>query len=338
MILRLLAALQDRHATLAMLCKTAVARRVVEFSATKGWNVNPGGLWRIDAKRHFQAAVDAVLFVCKTGARTRKDKEWPVYDSLEAMHPVSKMAVVDGVVIADADSLARTARLAGTCDPEWRSGMKHDCARVMELEREDGEWRNGLGESVCVEEELVFPLLKSSDVANGVTRRSRAVIVPQHALGEDTAGLAERAPKAWRYLTSHSDLMSARKSSIYRGQPEFAIFGVGPYSFAPWKVAISGLYKRCEFALIGPHRDRPAMLDDTCYFLPFDAESRARRAWEGLQSPLAKDFFSGRIFWDAKRPISKAILQKLDLHALLLELKLETSPRKGQQTRLAFPA
>jgi hypothetical protein len=316
MICRLLSALQRRRATLAMLCKTAVARRVIEATSAKGWDVRPGGLWSIDAMRHFGAAVDAVLFVCETGTSARKGG-WGVHGSLDARRPLSRMAVVDGALVADADLVARTAHLAGRSDPEWRSGLKHDCSPVMELRVEAGRWRNGLGEHVDVEDDRVFPLMKSSDVANGVTSRSRAVIVPQRALGEDTASLERRAPKTWQYLSAHRERLRARKSSVYRGQAEFAIFGIGPYSFAPWKVAISGLYKRCEFALIGPEGDRPVMLDDTCYFLPFESEANARRAWEALRSPPAMDFLAGRIFWDAKRPISKAILQRLDLRALL---------------------
>jgi hypothetical protein len=58
------------------------------------------------------------------------------------------------------------------------------------------------------------------------------------------------------------------------------------------------------------------MLDDTCYFLPFTNETDARKAACALESELAQDFFRGRVFWDAKRPISKAILQKLDLGQL----------------------
>ena len=108
-----------------------------------------------------------------------------------------------------------------------------------------------------------------------------------------------------------------RRSSIYRGQPPFAIFGVGEYSFAPWKVAISGLYKRVRFCIVGPEEGRPVMLDDTCYFLPFPNEPDARRAALALQSELAGQFFRGRVFWDAKRPINKAILQALDLRRLM---------------------
>jgi len=317
MLLRLLEALQGRRATLAILCKTAVARRVVEFCATKRWCVGPGGLWRVDAMRYFRAAVDAVLLVCNVGPPFSEEAQWPVYGSLDAISPGSAMAVVDGVVVADAERLGRTKHLAGNSDPEWRSGLKHDCARVMELTRAGPAWVNGLGESVVIEDELVFALLKSSDVASGVARARRGVIVPQRALGEDTASLQQRAPRAWAYLCAHRELLAARKSSIYRGQPEFAIFGVGPYSFAPWKVAISGLYKRCEFTLLGPTAGRPTMVDDTCYFLPFATENAARSALHALRSPAAQDFLLARIFWDAKRPICKAILQQLDLGAVL---------------------
>lgn len=336
MILRLLAALQGHRATLAVLCKTAVARRVIEFSAANRWDVQPGSLWRINAAQHFGAAVDAALFVCMTGDVARLPQaRWPVHASLDAARALSTMAVMNGTLTADTEARSRTAHVEGVCSPEWRSGLKHDCSRVMELRCEAGTWRNGLGDSVRIETEILYPFLKSSDVANGVPPGSRAVIVPQHALGEDTSTLRRRAPKAWAYLTSHRELLAARKSSIYRGQPDFAIFGIGPYSFAPWKVAISGLYKRIEFALIGPHGERPVMLDDTCYFLPFDSETEAREAHEALRSDLAHEFIEARVFWDAKRPINKSLLQRLDLHALLAKLGLGSGSRRLGQTKLA---
>ena len=198
--------------------------------------------------------------------------------------------------------------------------MKHDCARVMELKRERGGWVNGLGESVSIEDEVVFPLLKSSDIAKDVSRPCRAVVVPQRSLADDTRLLSRSAPRAFRYLAAHRALFVARKSSIYREKPDFAVFGIGPYAFAPYKVAISGLYKRCHFTLVGPHQGRPVMLDDTCYFLPFDDEATARQVQRALMTSLAQDFFLARVFWDAKRPITKAVLQTLNLRALLQDL------------------
>ena len=61
---------------------------------------------------------------------------------------------------------------------------------------------------------------------------------------------------------------------------------------------------------------RPVMLDDTCYFLPFDDERSAARAAAALRSPLASTWFRARIFWDDKRPIRKSVLQSLDLRLL----------------------
>ena len=320
MLLRLIHALEGRRATIAVLCKAAVARRVVETSAALGRPLRAGGFWRIDAKSHFRAAVDAVLFVAATSARSVQRKSWPVYDALDARTPVAKSSLIAGQGLVDAARHQRTAHLLGRSEPEWRSGLKHDCARVMELFAGRGGWVNGLGERVTIEDEVVFPLLKSSEVAKGTSHPSRAVVVPQRALGEDTRKLSRSAPRAFRYLVAHRNFLAARKSSIYQKQPDFAVFGIGPYAFAPYKVAVSGLYKRCQFTLVGPHAGRPVMLDDTCYFLPFEDEATARTVQRALMTPLARDFFLARVFWDTKRPITKNVLQTLDLRALLQEL------------------
>ncbi len=189
----------------------------------------------------------------------------------------------------------------------------------MELESvncENGIYRNGLGERVHIEDSFVYPLLKSSDVAHGRSPR-RWVIVPQSFVGEDTARLEKVAPRTWRYLCDHGDKLDARKSSIYQNKSRFAIFGIGPYSFAPWKVAISGFYKKLSFTLVGPQKGKPVFLDDTVYFLPAKDEAEARQLACVLNSERAYDFFSSCIFWDEKRPITAKILGRLDIAALL---------------------
>lgn len=319
MMLRLLEVLSGRDATLAMLCKSAVARKVIERAAKYRLGLEPGGLWRIDARTHFDAAVDAVLFVAhlKEQASSEQACAWPVFASLAARKPERVLGLRSGVLLADAAAFDRTSHLVGTSVPEWRSGLKHDCARVMELRRAGADcWANGFGEVADVEADVVFPLLKGTDVAKGISP-NRAVIVPQRHLGEDTSSLRHTAPRAWKYLSRYRDLLAARKSSIYSGKPEFAVFGIGPYSFAPWKVAISGLHKRAVFGVVGPHQGKPVVFDDTCYFLPFEGEHQARHAAEVLQSDLVADFFRARTFWDAKRPTTKALLQTLDLAALI---------------------
>lgn len=316
LLVRLVEVLLGRPFFLAMLCKTSVARRVLADATARGWPLD-GELRSIDAKLHFGAAVEAVLLRLWPSQDPSPRERWPVFSALDATEPSRCVGLVAGRPCNDLDAHARTKDLEGAGPIAWRSGIKHDCARVMELDARDGSWVNGLGERVVVEPEYVFPLLKGSDVANGRLTPTKAVIVTQRRLGDDTWALRETAPRLWAYLCRHRRHLEGRKSRVYRGQPPFAIFGVGAYAFAPYKIAICGLYKRLVFSLVRPVGGRPVMVDDTVYFLPCATEHEAERITTALSGTRARAFFEARVFWDAKRPIGKALLQSLSLEKLL---------------------
>ena len=101
---------------------------------------------------------------------------------------------------------------------------------------------------------------------------------------------------------------------MYRNRPMFSIFGVGEYSFAPWKVAISDFHKALDFKAIGPSSGKPVVLDDTCYFITCRAQGEAACIAEMLNSSDAQEFFSAFIFWDAKRPVTVDVLQRRQSH------------------------
>jgi len=115
-----------------------------------------------------------------------------------------------------------------------------------------------------------------------------------------------------------------RKSTIYQNSPRFAIFGVGDYTFKPWKIAIGGLYKKLEFRLIGEITNKPVVFDDTVYFLSFDDEEVARQTFELFNSSAAINFYSSIVFWDEKRPLKSSVLNCLNL-ALLADLEFVTA-------------
>lgn len=164
-------------------------------------------------------------------------------------------------------------------------------------------------------------MLKSSDIANGsgLTPR-RWMIVTQTSVGEETCHIESTAPKTWKYLLSHSQLLNGRGSSIYKNRAPFSMFGIGSYSFAPWKVAISGLYKTLQFTVVGNLSGKPIMLDDTTNFLPCNSESEAEYLADILNSAPAKEFLRSIVFWDAKRPVTIELLHRLDLMALAREM------------------
>jgi hypothetical protein len=314
MVWRLVNALRQRDYFLAMLVKSTVARRLMQHVSHAALALEGSTHW-VDARAHFDASVDAVLLTLRSGADTSV-ASWAVFDALDADSPARHMGVVDGRLSSDLGRFHRTRALEGRSSIEWRSGIKHDCAAVMELVERDGTFRNKHGERVDIEEEYVFPLLKSSDLAKGRVSTHRRVIVPQSTLAGDTSIVKERAPKTWAYLDKHRAKFEARKSSIYRGQPAFALFGVGEYSFRPHKVAISGLYKSLTFNVVEPIAGRPTMLDDTCYFLPCESREQAEALARHLNGDRAREFFEARIFWDAKRPVNKALLSSLCLESL----------------------
>jgi hypothetical protein len=188
---------------------------------------------------------------------------------------------------------------------------------VFELRRDGRHYRNGLGESVDLEPDCLYPLLKSSDVARRAPAApSRWLLVTQSHVGADTATLRRTAPKTWNYLATHAARLDRRGSSIYKGRGPFSIFGVGPYSFTPWKVAVSGLYKSVHFRVVGPHGGRPVVFDDTCYFLPCADRPQAEAVVRVLDFEAARGLLSALIFRDAKRPITAEMLQRLDLTRL----------------------
>jgi len=118
----------------------------------------------------------------------------------------------------------------------------------------------------------------------------------------------------------HKDILDGRKSSIYRNRPRFSVFGIGPYSFAPWKIAISGLYKKISFVVVPPCNERPVMVDDTCYSIPCQSRDEAELLFDLLSSDDALEFINSLVFTDAKRPITIDVLRRLSFVELARDL------------------
>jgi hypothetical protein len=198
----------------------------------------------------------------------------------------------------------------------------------MELTHAEGRLRNAFGERVNIEDDCLFPLLKSADLASGrVDAARRWVIIPQRHLGQETDSLRAWAPKTWRYLDLHRNVFEHRASSVYRGKPPFSVFGVGDYTFAPWKVAIAGLYKSLRFCVVPPIDGKPVIFDDTCYFLPRRSAQEARATHALLDSEAARQFFDARVWWGDKRPITKDLLERLDLGKLASLVAIDATGR-----------
>ncbi len=319
MLIRLSEALQGKEATLAMLCKAAVARKVMAYCWKRGLEMGGCQIFPIDAARDFGAAVEACLFVASFNGKSR-DRVCTTHEAFDPTSRSGQIGYCDGLLIADWKQYQEWSFLRGETSYKWRSGVKHDCGKVMEFTGHNGNLVNGFGESVDLEDAFLFPLLKSSAIAGSEKAGLRQVLVTQRNAGDDTSLIANTAPKTWKYLLDHAEWLDSRASSIYRKRPRFSVFGVGDYSFAPWKVAISGFYKKLGFKVIPSVAGRPAMLDDTAYFLGCEGEYEAVLLAAMLNAAPAKEFLSSLIFWDAKRPITVGVLSQLSIERLVEHL------------------
>jgi len=320
MLIQILKLKVHKQITVAMLCKTSVARKVLAYAWKEDLSVKSSRLYRLDAQQVFGAAVDACLLVCHV-ADGSSNHLCQVYAGLSEDTYETTFGFRNGLLIADMDYFETWQHLQGEGYYRWRSGIKHDAAAVMELKPLQETYLNKFGESVDVENIYLYPMLKSSEIAhqnNPVP--TRWMLVTQRHISEDTTPISSNAPKTWAYLHKHAAILDGRKSSIYRNRPRFSMFGIGEYTFAPWKIAISGLYKKLHFVVIGPYKGKPVVLDDTCSFLPCKSRAEAYLLETLLNSEVARQFYSAFIFWDAKRPITIDILNRLDVLALAREL------------------
>ena len=245
----------------------------------------------------------------------------PVFSGLGQLDPESIMGFGQGWLVANLMAYDKWTFADGNCPMNWRQGLKHDAAGVMELVRETCLWVSGATvpaktstssriSSIRFSKELIWQVRAahagaraSSSHAGSPGRRYRA------------AGRA--GPRLWGYLQSKTrDFLEPQIIDLSR--PTCICFSVlVPIVLPRYKVAISGLHKVPKFRAIGPVHGRPVMLDDTCYFLPCSTALEAAVLTALCNDPITLGFIASISFRDAKSPITKKLLQRLDFLAIL---------------------
>jgi hypothetical protein len=300
---------QNRKGNLLLLVKNSVIKNIVFDQNKNRYKISSIEKHCIDSKKEFNVSVEAALFYCQLNSP-------PTFGWL------------NDKFVSNIDTYIHTNEIDGICPFIWRQGLKHDCSTVMELDKvnacpgiDGGHYVNGLNEEINLEDGLVYGILKSSDLKNTVINQTRKfTIVTQKKIGQETKYIKTEYPKTYQYLTQHQVNFDARKSSIYNNKPLFSIFGIGDYSFKPYKVAISGLYKTFHFTLILPQDNKPVMLDDTCYLIGFDKIEFAVYSLILLNSDTTVQFLQSVTFPDAKRTFTKDVLMRIDLLELAKQI------------------
>ena len=148
--------------------------------------------FKIDAKKEFGASVEASLFVCKTGEAESVCK---VYDFYTTGYERT-FGWTNHKFVSNIETYNRTSSLDGVSPLQWWSGIKHDCQPVVELTKREDGYYNKLEEQVNIEEDLIYPYVKSSDIqSENPTGSNRYVIVTQRKVSDNTEQLQYTAPR-----------------------------------------------------------------------------------------------------------------------------------------------
>ena len=333
-ILQLLNEYKNTDSTICMLCKNSVARNVLLEISKNKISCRKIEFLNFNANKVFGISASACVFIISLSSVNLNDElticEIKDFDTNKTVDHliVSNGAIRSSIVKYDFD---------GRCQLIWRQGVKHDCGRVMELEFVNGVFINKNGEQVQIEKTRIFPLVKSSHFKKPIINTfKKYVIVTQDTHKQDTQYIQQELPLTWEYLNSHIKDFNNRKSIIYKSASPFAMFGIGEYSFAPYKVGLSGFYKTPLFCLL--QSEKPVMTDDTAYFLGFYDYDVAYSIMLLLNSQKVQDFLLSIAFLDNKRPYTVKLLSRLDLIKCLAAVSfselIETEKKLALESRI----
>ena len=119
MLIRLLRALRGRPATLAMLCKTATARKFLRYAWQNDGRIAAAALYRIDAAEHSTLPWMPVLLYLRTGSAGPQETD--IYPALSAREPVSQIGLAGDELVADVHAYRALRHLEGLSPFRWRS-------------------------------------------------------------------------------------------------------------------------------------------------------------------------------------------------------------------------
>ncbi len=154
-----------------------------------------------------------------------------------------------------------------------------------------------------IEPDLLFPLVRWSDVARFSTATSAYLILAQDPAtrnGIDEALMRERYPRALRYLAQFRELLAARAAyRRYQGKgPFYSMYNVGPYTTAPIKVVWRRMDRQINAAVIEAVHDprlglRSPIPQETCVLVACHSSDEAHYLCAVLNSAIVNELVSG---------------------------------------------
>jgi len=190
-----------------------------------------------------------------------------------------------------------------------------------------------------IKPDLVYPLIKPGNTKRWKTEGYYYVLLPQKKEGENNESfLRVNFQKSYSYLSRFKKELLSRKSKWFKGKekPFYSIFGIGEYTFKPYKVIWCCMSYKPDFSVVSKVDDeyigtKEVIPDNTIGNVSFDSKDEAHFVCSILNSDKARLLFSMRSS-KSKWGISIDMVKKIPVprynerdisHRRLVKLSLE---------------
>jgi len=237
----------------------------------------------------------------------------------------SELAEASSAWIVISNEWRSTKFMEGLNPYEIRHGLKHDAAEVLIvrcIEKKHDRLRiqrMAADETTYeIEADWIYPFLQPRHLKKWGRDGNFYFLMPQRKAGEDNEKeLIEQFPLTHAFLKHFAQQFAARRSKVFLDKPFYGLFGLGSYTWAPYKVCWVGLGFQPRFAVVeevnNPRLGQKTVVPDgTIYFMPFQHRDEAHFVCALLNSELVCKFLSARS-GKSKRGLSKKIVEQLAL-------------------------
>lgn len=148
----------------------------------------------------------------------------------------------------------------------------------------------------AIESKVIYPLVRGRDIARWSCDPSLRVIVP-HDPNAPKKSYSEtefrrKYPRAFSYLAKFRKLLAGRSmmASLGQGEAFFKLFKIGPYTFAPHKVAWREQASDFTACVLSPDKSKPLIADHKATIVALDDAVAAHYLCAALNSAPCRYF------------------------------------------------
>lgn len=153
-----------------------------------------------------------------------------------------------------------------------------------------------------IESKYVFPFLKPKDVKKWKIKGYSYALLPQTKYGEkNESEVRTKTPLTYKYFYQFKNDLLGRSSKWLKqdGFPFYSTFGIGEYSFKPYKVVWCCMTYSPNFAVVSSVKDsfvgeKQVMPDNTIGYFSFDSENEAHFVCAIMNSKITAELLENR--------------------------------------------